>query len=76
MQEATIREHLRSVIESGDDRLLNILFAVAAAYHSATWPPEVIDEFKRRTSSPNTGVSRAHSWADTKDIITGQDPML
>lgn len=61
-------------IEQGDERLLNILFAVASEYQSvAEEDAEEIAELERRREKRLSGESKIYDWEEAKKIITSRE---
>ncbi len=72
MQEGTIREHLHEVINSSDDRLLNILMAVADSYNDTADDVAEVHELERRRQRRLSGESKVYDWEEAKRFITAK----
>jgi hypothetical protein len=78
MEPANIRQKLHQFVDKGDDKLLNLLYAVAKAY---TGEDDVEYEFSEgeikiledRKAKRLSGESKIYSWQEAKDFITGKN---
>jgi hypothetical protein len=72
--EITIKEKLKEFIDTGDDKLLKLMFAVANEYTQGKDEFELTDEqiieLDRRREMRKSGNSKTFKWAKVKDIIT------
>jgi len=76
MQTTAIRQQLQEYVDSGDDKLLKLMLALAREYNDEELEYEFTDEeirlFDERRAKRLRGESKIHSWEDAKSIITGK----
>lgn len=75
MTNNAIKEKLHDFVEHGDEKLLNMLYAVANEYNGGDdyiFTEKDIAEYERRTASRLKGESKVYSWQEAKRIITGK----
>jgi hypothetical protein len=73
MEALLIKEQLHSVVESGDEKLLHLMYALASAYNNEQeneFTDAELIEFKRRRENHLSGTSKSYSWSEAKAIIT------
>jgi putative addiction module component (TIGR02574 family) len=74
MESVTIKEKLQEYIESGDEKLLKLMYAVAKEYvedeDEYELTEEQIAELDRRRESWLSGESKGYTWEEAKKIIT------
>ncbi len=73
--ENLIKEKLYSYIDSGDEKLLKLLYAVAKEYSEVNeyeLTEHEIRELDRRREMRLSGDSKGYSWNDAKKLITGE----
>jgi hypothetical protein len=73
MEALLIKEQLHNVVESGDEKLLHLMYALATAYNSEQeneFTDAELNEFKRRRENHLNGISKSYSWSEAKSIIT------
>lgn len=78
VQPSSMRQKLHEYIESGDEKLLKLMYAVAREYTGAE--EEVDYQFSKqdlrmledRRARRLSGESKTYSWEETKAIITGK----
>ena len=75
MENVMIKEKLQQYIDSGDEKLLKLMYAVAREYTEEEdeyeLTEEQIVELDRRRESWLSGESKGYSWEEAKKIITG-----
>lgn len=78
MESTKIKERLHQYIESGDDRLLKMMYAIAREYNDEqpdeeyVFSPEELALFERRRMAYLNGESKAYSWEESKKMIIGK----
>lgn len=76
MENLVIKEKLQEYINSGDEKLLNLMYLVAKEYTKAeeeySLTEEELAELDRRRKKRQSGESKGYSWSDAKKIITGE----
>jgi hypothetical protein len=77
MNTNVIKEKLHGYIESSDDKLLKLMFAIAREYNGEDDSYEFTDEeikiFEERRNSRLSGKSKTYSWQEAKQkIISGK----
>jgi hypothetical protein len=73
MEALLIKEQLHSVVESGDEKLLHLMYALASAYNKEPqdeFTDSELLEFRRRRENHLNGSSKSYSWSKAKAIIT------
>ena len=75
MQTTQIREKLHQYIESSDEKLLKLMFALAKEYNDEDdfdyeFTSEDIKIFDERRNKRLSGESKTYSWAEAKKMIT------
>lgn len=80
METARLRQKLHQYIDTGDDKLLKLMYALAKEYNEEDdfnygFTEDDIKEFDRRTHSRLNGESKAYSWPAAKEIIAGKREM-
>jgi len=78
METAIIRKKLHLYIDSGDEKLLKLMYALAKEYNEDDdleyeFTKADIDEFDARRQRRLHGESKTYSWGEAKNIITGKD---
>jgi hypothetical protein len=72
----TVKEKLYNYINSGDEKLVSILYAVAREYmnddEGYEFSEEELKEFEDRRKKRISGESKTYSWQQAKEIITGK----
>lgn len=72
MATTIIKEELHRHIENGDDRLLQMIYAVVKEYNAASLSKSNIKELEKRTVARKNGSSKTYNWATAKKMITGK----
>jgi hypothetical protein len=76
MTTANIRVKLHDYIDHGDEKLVKLMYAIAKEYSSAedeyTFSKEELELFEQRRSKRISGESKAYSWEEAKEMITGR----
>lgn len=76
MVNANIRQELHQFIDTGDDKLLKMMYAVAKEYNEDdiqySFSMEEIALFEERRSKRLSGENNTYSWDEAKEIITGK----
>ena len=77
MQTTSIRQKLHQYIDSSDEKLLKLMFALAKEYNEDEdleyeFSADDIKLFDERRERRLSGESRTCNWQDAKDIITGK----
>jgi hypothetical protein len=73
MEVLLIKEHLHNVVESGDEKLLHLMYALAKEYNNEQeneFTDAELNEFKRRRENHLNETSKSYSWDEAKSIIT------
>ena len=71
MEALVIKEELHNVVESGDEKLLHLMYALAKEYNNENEFSEAeLNEFKSRRENYLNGKSKSFSWDEAKLIIT------
>ena len=75
MQTPAIRQQLQEYVDSGDDKLLKLMLALAREYNDEELEYEFTDEeiklFDERRAKRLSGESKVYSWEEAEKIITG-----
>jgi len=75
MQTPAIRQQLQEYVDSGDDKLLKLMLALAREYNDEGLDYEFTDEeiklFDERRAKRLSGESKVYSWQEAEKIITG-----
>ena len=73
MQTSQIRQKLHQYIDTGDDKLLKLMFALAKEYNDDNQDYEFsaddIKVFDERRSKRLNGESNTYTWAEAKEMI-------
>lgn len=72
METSIIKEKLHQFVDNGDDKLLNMLYAVANEYSKEeefVFTSADIEEFEKRRNSRLKGESATFSWQEAKKRI-------
>jgi hypothetical protein len=77
MQTTEIREKLHQYVDTGEEKLLKLMLALAKEYNEEDdleyeFTAEDIKEFDKRRENRLSGESAVYSWQEAKDIITGK----
>lgn len=76
MENVLIKEELQKYIDTGDKKLLKLMYAIAKEYTETDDEYELTDEqiqeLDRRRAMRLRGESKSYSWSDAKKIITGE----
>jgi hypothetical protein len=77
MQTAQIRQKLHQYIDTGEEKLLKLMLALAKEYNDEDdfeyeFTAEDIKEFDERRAKRISGESGVYSWQEAKEIITGK----
>jgi len=80
MESGDIRQKLHQYIDTGDEKLLKLMYAVAREYNEEDdfeyeFTEEEIKMFDERRAKHLSGESKSYSWEEAKDIITGKKKM-
>ena len=73
MEALLIKEELHNLIESGDEKLLHLMYALAKEYNNEQeneFTEDELNEFKRRRENHLNGKSKSYTWDEAKLIIT------
>lgn len=72
----TVKEKLYDYINSGDEKLLNLLYVVAREYNNDQiedeFTEEDLQEFEDRRKKRLNGESKTYNWQQAKQMITGK----
>lgn len=77
MQTNTLREKLHQYVDSGDDKLVKLLYTLAKEYNEedddidSYFTANDIQMFDERREKRITGDSKTYSWEEAKTFITG-----
>lgn len=76
MENVNIRQQLHQYIDTGDEKLLKMMYAVAKEYNEDdfqySFSKEEIASFEERRNKRLSGENKTHSWEEAKNIITGK----
>jgi len=77
METAGIREQLHQYIDKGDEKFLRLMYALAKEYNDEDdfeyeFTEDDIKAFDERRAKRLNGESKAYSWEEAKEIITGK----
>jgi hypothetical protein len=75
MEVLIIKEQLHNVVESGDKKLLHLMYALAKEYNNKQeneFTNTELKEFETRRENHLNGTSKSYTWAEAKEIITNQ----
>ena len=77
MQQESLRRKMHEYVEKGDEKLLKLLYAVAKEYSEDDdfeyeFSEEEIKHFEERRLRRLQGGSKAYTWQEAKEIITGK----
>ena len=79
METTEIRTKLHQYIDSGDDKLLKIMYVVAKEYNDEyddsgeyAFSDAEIQQFEERRQKRLNGQSKTYNWEEAKNIITGK----
>ncbi len=73
MEALLIKEELHNVVESGDEKLLHLMYALAKEYNNEQeneFTEAELNEFKIRRENHLNGASKSYNWDEAKLIIT------
>ena len=74
MDNVIIKEKLKEFIDTGDEKLLKLMYAVAKEYteieEEYELSKEQIAEVDRRRENRIRGESKGYTWKDARSIIT------
>ncbi len=77
MQTKTLREKLHQYVDSGDDKLVKLLYTLAKEYNEeedeldSFFTANDIQLFDERREKRITGDSKTYNWEEAKTFITG-----
>ena len=77
MQTNTLREKLHQYVDSGDDKLVKLLYTLAKEYNEeedeldSFFTANDIQLFDERREKRITGDSKTYNWEEAKTFITG-----
>lgn len=74
MERSNIRKNLQKYIDTGDDKLLSIMYTVAKEYseddnYKHAFSAEEIAEFEARRNKRLSAENKTYSWEDAKSVI-------
>ncbi len=72
MSNITIKEVLHNYIDSGDDKLLQMIYAIVREYNNPVFSEADITELEARTTRRKNGESKTYEWPEAKSIMTGK----
>ena len=75
MQSANIRQRLHQYVDNGDEKLLNLLYALAKEYNDEDdfeyeFSQQELQEIDLRRAKRISGESKTFNWKDAKEMIT------
>jgi hypothetical protein len=73
MEALLIKKELHNVVESGDEKLLHPMYALAKEYNNEQeneFTEAELNEFKRRRENHLNGKAKSYTWDEAKLIIT------
>lgn len=72
MSSIAIKEVLHQYINSGDDKLLQMIYAIVREYNNPEFSEEEIAELEQRSNDRKKGVSKTNDWETAKAMMTGK----
>lgn len=80
MSTTDIREKLHRFVDTGDEKLLNIMYAVAKEYNDEDdleyeFGNEELYILEERRMKRQKGESKTYSWEEAKGIVIGKKKM-
>lgn len=72
MSSIAIKEVLHNYIDNGDDKLLQMIYAIVREYDNVVLSEADTAELEARTARRKNGESEAHDWPTAKDMMTGK----
>ena len=73
MSTAEIKQRLQQYIETGDEKLLKLMYAVAREYNNDEKDYEIDDTeiqmLEERWENYKSGKSKSYSWEEAKEMI-------
>ncbi len=76
MSTAEIKQKLQQYIETGDEKLLKLMYAIAREYNDDEKEYELNDAemqmLEERWENYKSGKSKSHTWEEAKAIITSK----
>jgi hypothetical protein len=80
MTTTNIRQKLHQYIDKSDDKLLNLMYALAKEYNDEDdaeyeFSEKEMAAFEERRAKRLSGESKTYSWEEAKEMITGKREM-
>lgn len=77
MKSVIIRQKLHNYIDTGDEKLINLMYAMAKEYNEEDdfeyiFSADEILSFEKRRKDRLQGKSKTYNWSQAKAIITGK----
>ena len=72
MSSIAIKEVLHNYIDSGDDKLLQMIYAIVREYNNPVMSEDGITELEARTTRRKSEESKTYDWPAAKDMMTGK----
>jgi hypothetical protein len=72
MSSIAIKEALHNYIDSGDDKLLQMIYAMVREYNNPVLSEEDFINLENRTKRRESGESKIHDWTTAKEMMTGK----
>ena len=72
MSSIAIKEVLHNYIDNGDDKLLQMIYAIVREYNNVVLSEADTAELEARTARRKNGESKTHDWSAAKDMMTGK----
>jgi hypothetical protein len=72
MGTVAIKEILHGYIDNGDDKLLQMIYAIVREYNNPVFNESEIAELESRGKSRRSGQSKVHSWPAAKSSMTAK----
>jgi hypothetical protein len=72
MEALFIKEQLHNVVESGDEKLLHLMYALTKEYnneHENEFTADDLKEFEKRRENHLSGTTKSYSWSEAKKMI-------
>jgi hypothetical protein len=72
MEALLTKEQLHNVVESGDEKLLHLMYVLTKEYNNeqeSEFMEAELNEFKTRRENHLSGNSKSYSWSEVKSII-------
>jgi hypothetical protein len=72
MGTAAIKEILHGYIDTGDDKLLQMIYAIVREYNNPALNESEMAELESRREKRRSGQSKVHAWPAAKSSMTAK----